>query len=226
VALVIRFPARGYSTSRMTARLLPFPVPGRPSIAPGTDPLSALAETARGGNTDAIRTLVVSVMPALLRATRGVLGAAHLEIEDVAQEAALGLVRSLSDYRRECTVTHYATRIAVLTALAARRRLRARGAGRHVPLEETDLPRAEPPSSEYLARRRRELLRNLCDALPDAQSEALLMHCALGMTVDEVAAASGVPRNTVRSRLRLAKECLREKIEGDDRLRDLLEVET
>lgn len=222
---MIRFPRLGYSTQRMTARLLPFPSPRRPSIAPGTDPLSALAESARDGDLDAIRTLVVSVMPALLRATRGVLGTGHLEVEDVAQEAALGLVRSLPEYRRECTVTHYATRIAVLTALAARRRLRARGAGRHVPLEETDLPRANPPSHEYAAQRRRQLLGELCDELPNAQSEALLMHCALGLTVDEVASASRVPRNTVRSRLRLAKEALREKIENDARLRELLEVE-
>jgi RNA polymerase sigma factor (sigma-70 family) len=209
----------------MTARLLPFPAPRRPAIAPGTDPLSALAESARKGDVDATRTLVVTVMPALLRATRGVLGVGHLEVEDVAQEAAFGLVRGLGEYRRECTVTHYATRIAVLTALAARRRLRVRGAGKHVPLDENDLPRVDSPSSEYIAQRRRTLLRDLCDELPDAQSEALLMHCVLGLGVEEVAAASGVPRNTVKSRLRLAKEALRAKIENDDRLRDLLEVD-
>jgi RNA polymerase sigma-70 factor (ECF subfamily) len=204
---------------------VPFPSPRRPEIPPGTDPLSRLAESARKGDADATRTLVVTVMPALLRATRGVLGVSHLEVEDVAQEAALGLVRSLAEYRRECTVTHYATRIAVLTALAARRRLRSRGAGRHVPLDENELPRVDSPSSEYVAQRRRDLLRELCDELPDAQSEALLMHCALGLSVDEVAAASRVPKNTVKSRLRLAKEALRTKIEGDPRLRDLLEVD-
>jgi RNA polymerase sigma-70 factor (ECF subfamily) len=206
----------------MTAPLLRFPTPGRAPIEQGVDPLSSLAEAAREGDPRATRTLIVSLMPALLRATRGVLGVSHLEVEDVAQEAAVGLLAALGEYRRECTVQHYATRIAVLRALAARRRLRVRGAGKHVALEDSDLPRVEPPSRDYLAARRRQLLRQLFDELPDAQSEALLMHCALGMTVDEVAAASAVPRNTVRSRLRLAKEALREKVASDSRLQDLL----
>lgn len=209
----------------MTARLLRFPTVRRAPLGAGTDPLSSLADAARRGDAGATRTLIVTLMPAFLRATRGVLGAGHLEIEDVAQEAALGLLRALDDYRRECTVTHYATRIAVLTALAARRRLRARGAGKHVALEESDLPRVEPPSRDYLLAQKRALLRSLCDALPDAQSEALFMHCALGMTVDEVAAAARVPKNTVRSRLRLAKEALRDRIAADGRCNDLFEVD-
>jgi RNA polymerase sigma-70 factor (ECF subfamily) len=209
----------------MTARLLRFPTVRRAPLDPGADPLSSLAEAAGRGDPGATRTLIVTLMPALLRATRGVLGAGHLEVEDVAQEAALGLVHALAEYRRECAVVHYATRIAVLTALAARRRLRARGAGKHVALDESELPRVEPASSDYLAAQKRDSLRALCDSLPDAQSEALVMHCALGMTVDEVAAAGRVPRNTVRSRLRLAKEALRDKIAADDRLHELLQVD-
>jgi hypothetical protein len=41
-----------------------------------------------------------------------------------------------------------------------------------------------------------------------------------------VAAAGRVPCNTVRSRLRLAKEALRAKITADGRLHELLEVES
>jgi RNA polymerase sigma-70 factor (ECF subfamily) len=42
------------------------------------------------------------------------------------------------------------------------------------------------------------------------------------MSLEEVAAASGAPRNTVRSRLRLAKESLRARISGDGRLLEVL----
>jgi len=73
-----------------------------------------------------------------------------------------------------------------------------------------------------LASRRRGVLRRLCDELPSPQSEALVLHCVLGMTVEEVASAAGCPRNTVKSRLRLAKEALRERIQSDSALEEML----
>jgi RNA polymerase sigma-70 factor (ECF subfamily) len=68
------------------------------------------------------------------------------------------------------------------------------------------------------------VLRSLFEELPDAQSEALVMHVALDLKVWEVAAATGAPVNTVRSRLRLAKAALRLRIESEPALRDALEV--
>jgi RNA polymerase sigma-70 factor (ECF subfamily) len=46
----------------------------------------------------------------------------------------------------------------------------------------------------------------------------------LGWTLEEVALATGAPVNTVRSRVRLAKEALRRRIEANPRLIDDLEV--
>ncbi len=91
--------------------------------------------SAKAGDAVALRTLVVSVTPALPRAARGVLGALHPDVEDTAQEAALGFTRALGDYREDSSVLHYATRIGVLSALAHRRRLRARGEGLHQELD-------------------------------------------------------------------------------------------
>ena len=51
------------------------------------------------------------------------------------------------------------------------------------------------------------------------------MHLALGHSIEEVAAAVGAPGNTVRSRIRLAKEALRARIDGDPRLAELLATE-
>jgi RNA polymerase sigma factor (sigma-70 family) len=201
--------------------------PLRSVLAPArvtADPLAGLAAAAQQGHVAATRTLVVSVMPALLKAARGVLGATHLEVEDVAQEAALGLVRALPEYRRDCSVLHFATRIAVLTALAARRRLRARGDGLHQALD-SELPGSQmSPVEALLASRRRTLLRQLCDELPLQQTEALILHCVLGLSVDEVAATCGCPSNTAKSRLRLAKEALRARICADPELLDALEA--
>jgi RNA polymerase sigma-70 factor (ECF subfamily) len=188
------------------------------------DPLLALARGAKAGDGAATRTLIVSVTPALLRAARGVLGALHQDVEDTAQEAALGFVRALGEYREDCSVLHYATRIGALTALAHRRKLKARGEGQHQELDLDAPSTCDSPADALLAAHRRRILRQLTDELPHAQTEALLLHCMLGMSVEEVAAASGAPQNTIKSRLRLAKEALRTRIDADARLRELLGV--
>jgi len=187
-----------------------------------SDPLLGLARSAKAGDAVALRTLVVSVTPALLRAARGVLGALHPDVEDITQEAALGFARALGDYREDSSVLHYATRIGVLSALAHRRRLRVRGEGLHQELDSDAPSTCESPADALLAAHRRRVLRQLTDELPSAQTEALLLHCMLGMSVEEVATASGVPHNTIKSRLRLAKEALRLRIEADAALRELL----
>jgi RNA polymerase sigma factor (sigma-70 family) len=186
------------------------------------DPLLGLVRAAKQGDAAAIRTLIVSVTPALLSAARSVLGVTHADLEDTAQEAAFGLVRALADYREDCSVLHYATRIAALTALAQRRKLRARGAGLHQELDADAPALCDSPADALLAGHRRRILRELLDELPSAQSEALLLHCVLGRSVDEVAAASLCSANTIKSRLRLGKEALRLRIDSDVVLSELL----
>jgi RNA polymerase sigma factor (sigma-70 family) len=179
------------------------------------DPLAALSAAAIRGDSQAVHTLLLSVTPGMLRAVRGVLAIDHAEVEDVLQEATIGLLGALPSFRRQCTVLHFACRIAVLTALAARRRLRNRHdchrEGDHESLAVDTLSPAELTA----ATRRRSILRDLCDALPPTQSEALILHCVLGYTVEEVADTTQVPPNTVRSRLRVAKEALRAAISSD-----------
>ena len=65
------------------------------------------------------------------------------------------------------------------------------------------------PDVEAEARASAHLVRELIATLPEAQAEALALHCVLGFTVGEIAAAAGLPLETVRSRLRLAKSALR-----------------
>ena len=78
------------------------------------------------------------------------------------------------------------------------------------------------PLAAAVAERRRVVLRELLTALPEAQAEALALHLMLGHSIEEVAAAAGVPGNTVRSRIRLGKEALRARIDADARLAELL----
>jgi RNA polymerase sigma-70 factor (ECF subfamily) len=206
----------------MALRLVGMPVQHDPASA--VDPLAAISKAAAQGDAQAIDTLLLSVTPAMLRAVRGVLGGGHREIEDVLQESAIGLVAALKTFRGESTVLHFGCRIAVLSALAARRRLRESCKESLDASEEPLWASSESsPVELVLAARRRALLRELCDALPIAQSEALVLHCVLGFTVEEIADAGQVPPNTVRSRLRVAKETLRARISAVPTLREALE---
>jgi RNA polymerase sigma-70 factor (ECF subfamily) len=171
-----------------------------------------------------VRTLIVSVTPAILRTVRGVLGSAHPEVEDCAQESAFRFVSALSGFRHECSVLHFACKVAVHTALNTRRRAQSRGAGRNDAFEAGDHICPGPsPAEELAGAARREAVRQLFSSLPTAQAEVFVMHIVLGLSIEETADACGAPANTVRSRLRLAKQALRMRAAAFPELRDALE---
>jgi RNA polymerase sigma-70 factor (ECF subfamily) len=47
------------------------------------------------------------------------------------------------------------------------------------------------------------------------QAETILMRMVLGCSVEEIAVATQVPVNTTKSRLRLAKDFLRRRLDGE-----------
>jgi RNA polymerase sigma factor (sigma-70 family) len=173
--------------------------------------------------------LLLAVGPAILRAVRRVLARATPDVEDVAQEAMEAFAAALPGFRGECTVLHFAWRVAVLTALANRRRLdlRAQWVVQAAEGEAGEGFAREPsPADLTLQRDRRQALGLLLDELPAGQAEALVLHVAFGFTVQEVAAAVGRSEETVRSRLRLAKQAVRGRIEASPALGEILSVTT
>jgi len=200
------------------------------SLPPRPDELLPLARAAND-DADAAATLVGALCGGMLRIARKVLGRGHPDVDDVTQDAVIALLTALLTFRGECSVEHFANRIALLTALAARRRARTRA--RTVEPEtdsfadvaaDVDTGEHASPLATTVAARRRLLVRQLLDELPDVIAEALASHFILGYTVDEIAAASSVPANTVWSRLRLGKQALRRKLERDAELAEMLEV--
>jgi RNA polymerase sigma-70 factor (ECF subfamily) len=192
------------------------------STRPGrADALADVAAGAAAGDRKAIRTLLLSVTPHMLRVVRRVLGAEHPDVDDVAQESAFALVEALAGHRGECSVLHFACRVAVLTAMNTRRRdatqKRLRRRDDAMPVE--GYPSGSPPpEAQVIAQARAKAVRDLLDTLPVEQAEVLAMHCVLGYTVREIADASGTPPETVRSRLRLAKQALRARVAEDPEL--------
>lgn len=194
--------------------------------AEGEDQLVALARNAAARDRDAMRRLIVAVGPAMLRVTRTVVGPQVADAEDALQDASEALLTAIGSFRGQCTVLHFACRVAVLSALAWRRRFAFRTARitDDVAIEEWPAEGRLSPAELLIAARRREALELLLDELPPPQAEVLILHCALDFTVDETAAAMGRPVETVRSRLRLAKRALRERIGESAELAEILEM--
>jgi len=198
-----------------------------PAAPPRPDELRPLANAAATGDPEAAATLVLHLGAPMLRVVRKVLGRRHPDVDDVAQDAVIAFLRALNSFRGECSVVHFASRVSLLTALAARRRLRLRSRWSETdgqPIESVPDEEVRSPLSTTLASRRRQLVHQLLDDLPDVIAESLALHFVLGYTVDEIAAAISVSPNTVWSRLRLGKRALRRKLEADAQLADMLEV--
>jgi len=186
------------------------------------DPLRTLTTRAATGEPAAEQTLLVAVGPSMLRVVRRILGTRHPEVQDVCQEAAVALLSALPRFTGQCTVLHFACRVAVLTAMNARRRASHRGSGTFSDLAQEVEDDGLSPAEMAEAARRRAVLRQLLDELPWPQAEALGLHVVLGYTVDETANAVGAGPNTVRSRLRRALAALRGRINADSNLLEVI----
>lgn len=181
---------------------------------------AALLSLARTAVTDApaMAELLLAVAPAVVRAVRVVLGPRAVDLEDVNQQALLNVMRAVPSFRGECHPAGFASRIAVHTALTARRRARGE---RLVFCDAVDLAEMAPfgprRTDAELGLYRRHFVRDLLLRLPEEQAEVLALHVILGHSLPEIGAATATPLATVKSRLRLAKEYLRKVLDdGDD----------
>ena len=193
----------------------------KPSLEPA-DPLAEWLEPAVAGDPAALRALLRALAPEIARVVRAVLGPSDPSLEDAVQDSLLALVRALGSFRRDCSARHFANRIAARTALRHRRRAHAAMA-RDAAHEQVRRNTQPSERSNDADARRWALLRQLIDELPERQSEVLALRFVLGYSLEETARAVDAPLNTVRSRIRLAKEALRERLEADTALARLLE---
>jgi RNA polymerase sigma-70 factor, ECF subfamily len=128
------------------------------------------------------------------------------DVDDIAQEALIAVLKGLPGYRGEGALSSWADRIAVRVTFAS---LRKRRSAERLHDDRRDLTLVPDPGGapdQYAVRR--ELV-GLLDELPAEQRHALVLHHVLEMTVPEIAEELGVKFETVRSRLRLGRNSLR-----------------
>jgi len=186
--------------------------------------VAAWIDPALQGDAAAMRSLLAALAPVVMRAARRLLGRGHPDVDDVAQQALVGVIERLPGFRGESSLGHFAERIAVYRALTARRDARFR---QRLAAEAADADGAEVPESPFAiaaSRARLALLREALDAVSAPQAEALALHFLFDRTIAEIAAMTDAAEETVRSRLRLGKQALRTKIEKDGRFRALREA--
>jgi RNA polymerase sigma-70 factor (ECF subfamily) len=135
--------------------------------------------------------------------------------EELFQDVWMNLIRARARYEPRAKFATY------LFSLAHNRLIdHYRQQGRGVPVSYDDDPddslldrqpaaaQTQPDQQADLARRAGTLLR-LIEGLPEAQREALLLREEAGLSLEEIAAATGVNMETAKSRLRYAVTKLR-----------------
>jgi len=135
--------------------------------------------------------------------------------QELFQDVWLNLIRARTGYTVQAKFTTYLYRLAHNRLIDHYRRhnraaVSSFDAEDGPALEELIDDCGQPPEAAYDARRQAaELLRLVAD-LPAPQREAFLLQQEGGMSVEEIAAATGVSRETAKSRLRYALGKLRQ----------------
>jgi len=164
-----------------------------------------LVDAVLSGDRDAFRFLVEREQVAVYRACLRILGRPH-DAEDVAQEAFLMAYRSIATFRGDGALGGWLLRIATRQAF---RRLSQRRESTELPPE---LPIGTPgsdPLDAALAGESTQTVRRAVADLPEPYREVVALRFFGEQTLEEIAAATHRPLNTVKTHLRRGLERLR-----------------
>lgn len=123
------------------------------------------------------------------------------------QESLYAVVKALPQYRFAGTVRGYVATISLRKAIAARRAALQRWQQSDTPGQQ--LEQVPPGTSTDSLVDGLTLVRRILEKPKGPQTEALLMRLVLGMSIEEIAAATGVTPIAVKTRLRRGKDDLR-----------------
>ncbi len=174
-----------------------------------------LVERARRGDLEAWETLVRAYQGIAFR-TAYVLAGNAADAEEAAQDGFVKAQHALGRFRRGAPLRPWLLRI-----VANEARNRRRSAGRRERLVLLAAAASRPgdavpsPEAALVVREDQERLLAAFERLPDGHRDAIACRYFLELSEEETAAALGVRRGTVKSRLARALARLREDLEED-----------
>ena len=139
------------------------------------------------------------------------LGVAERDLEDVTHDLFVNVFRRLGDYDRARPIRPWLCGFAARTASDYRRLARHRYEVGEGEAREHKGPGADEDGA-FRAFEARDTLLKALDALDLERRVVVVMHDIDGHSMPDIAQALGVPLNTAYSRLRLARENLREAL--------------
>jgi RNA polymerase sigma-70 factor, ECF subfamily len=138
--------------------------------------------------------------------------------EELFQDVWLNIIRSREQYVVQAKFSTYLYRVAHNRLIDSYRRRKGDPAvwddGTGPTVEDLPLSEAEEPENQVHTRTLVTRLMELIRALPEVQREAFLLREEAGMSIEEIAAATGVEHETAKSRLRYAINRLRRGLLG------------
>lgn len=134
---------------------------------------------------------------------------------DIVQETLVNAVRHLGSLREDEKFGSWLFGIARQKCIQHwRRQNREQTVATEEPLEDLRSP-DESPDDLLIRQEQEEEFMRLLERLAAGQREALLLHFIEGFSIEEIAAITGAPPGTVKSRLHYAKNALRQLIEDN-----------
>lgn len=185
---------------------------------------TALLAAVRAGDPAFADAFCRRVWPQVHRTVRRLVGPMDSERDDLAQLAAIELVRTISNYRGEASLDTWVTSV---TAHVVYRHIRRKRKDRRVTLAvaTADVIGGPNPSGEGALAARQVLSRILehLSTMSPKLAMTFVLHDILGHNLQEAARIEGVTEAAAQSRLVRGRHQLHDLIAGDPELADLLD---
>jgi len=162
-----------------------------------------LMHRAGAGDREAQRSIVTRLVRRVQHLSRALL--AHRDdAKDAAQLSLIQILQSAGQFRGDCDLEGWADRVVVRTTLRHARQVRRVGSDS---LENERLPSVAPVADQAI------VAAQCLTSLTEVQRTCVLLRCGFEYSVEEIAELTEVSPNTVKDRLKRARECLRRSMD-------------
>jgi len=183
---------------------------------------AGIAARVAAGDEGAMRLLMRRHNQTMFRAARAILRD-DAEAEDAVQDAYLRAFRAMDTFRADARLSTWLTRIVVNESLQRLRKLKRSAEVITMDGETVEAAAEAPdesgatrgPEADAVRGEARRIMESRIDRLPDAFRAVFVLRGVEEMSVEETAAALGIPEATVRTRFFRARSLLRESLAAD-----------